>query len=42
MLIGAFNWLDLAPKGRNETTIMGWLRLHDEYDKPAPSIACCH
>ncbi len=42
MLIGAFNWLDLAPKGRNETTIMGWLQLHDEYDKPAPSIACCH
>ncbi|MCS0497283.1 thioredoxin family protein [Ancylobacter sp. MQZ15Z-1] len=32
LLIGAFNWLDLVPKGRNETTgTMGWVRLHDEY-----------
>jgi predicted dithiol-disulfide oxidoreductase (DUF899 family) len=32
-LLGAFNWLDLTPKGRNETTVMGWVRLHDEYGK---------
>ncbi|WP_193187570.1 DUF899 domain-containing protein [Nisaea sediminum] len=32
LLIGAFNWLDLAPKGRNETDgTMSWVRLHDEY-----------
>lgn len=32
LLMGAFNWLDLAPKGRNEAgEIMSWLRLHDEY-----------
>lgn len=31
LLIGAFNWLDLAPKGRNETGSMSWVRLHDEY-----------
>jgi predicted dithiol-disulfide oxidoreductase (DUF899 family) len=32
LLMGAFNWLDLAPKGRNETGgIMSWVRLHDEY-----------
>lgn len=32
LLMGAFNWLDLAPKGRNETDgIMSWVRLHDEY-----------
>ena len=31
-LMGAFNWLDLAPKGRNETSgTMSWVRLHDEY-----------
>lgn len=30
-LLGAFNWLDLAPKGRNERTTMDWVRLHDEY-----------
>ena len=32
LLAGAFNWLDLAPKGRNESGIMSWVRLHDEYE----------
>lgn len=32
LLMGAMNWLDLAPKGRNETGgTMSWVRLHDEY-----------
>ena len=32
LLMGAFNWLDLTPKGRNETEgTMSWVRLHDEY-----------
>lgn len=32
LLIGAFAWLDLAPKGRNEGDgTMAWVRLHDEY-----------
>ena len=32
LLIGAFNWLDLAPNGRNESGgTMSWVRLHDEY-----------
>lgn len=31
-MIGAFAWLDLTPKGRNETGgVMSWVRLHDEY-----------
>jgi predicted dithiol-disulfide oxidoreductase (DUF899 family) len=30
--MGAFNWLDLAPKGRNGTGgTMNWVRVHDEY-----------
>lgn len=29
--IGAFAWLDLTPKGRNEDGTMSWVRLHDEY-----------
>ncbi len=30
--MGAFNWLDLAPDGRNDGDgTMAWLRLHDEY-----------
>jgi predicted dithiol-disulfide oxidoreductase (DUF899 family) len=32
LLMGAFNWLDLTPKGRNETGgTMSWLKLHDQY-----------
>ena len=42
LLIGAFNWLDLTPKGRNETGIMSWVRLHDEYDQQPANANCCH
>jgi len=31
LLMGALNWLDLAPKGRNETGTMSWVKLHDTY-----------
>jgi predicted dithiol-disulfide oxidoreductase (DUF899 family) len=32
-VIGAFAWLDLTPKGRNETGgTMSWVKLHDEYE----------
>ena len=32
LLMGAFNWLDLTPQGRNESGgVMSWVRLHDEY-----------
>jgi predicted dithiol-disulfide oxidoreductase (DUF899 family) len=30
-LWGMYQWLDRAPKGRNETGL--WWRRHDEYDK---------
>jgi predicted dithiol-disulfide oxidoreductase (DUF899 family) len=33
LLLGAFNWLDLTPKGRNESGTMSWVRRHDEYAK---------
>jgi predicted dithiol-disulfide oxidoreductase (DUF899 family) len=30
--MGAFAWLDLTPRGRNEADgVMSWVRLHDEY-----------
>jgi predicted dithiol-disulfide oxidoreductase (DUF899 family) len=33
LLMGAFMWLDLAPKGRNEVDgVMNWVKLHDEYE----------
>ena len=32
LLMGAFNWLDLVPKGRNEKAgAMSWVHRHDEY-----------
>jgi predicted dithiol-disulfide oxidoreductase (DUF899 family) len=32
LLIGAYNYLDLTPKGRNESHPMDWMKLHDTYD----------
>ncbi|TJW45851.1 MAG: DUF899 domain-containing protein, partial [Mesorhizobium sp.] len=45
-LIGAYHYLDMTPKGRNETgpyhSLMDWVRLHDEYaDKSEMQHACC-
>jgi predicted dithiol-disulfide oxidoreductase (DUF899 family) len=43
-LVGAYNYLDLAPKGRNETgpafNLTDWVRHHDRYDD-APSACGC-
>jgi predicted dithiol-disulfide oxidoreductase (DUF899 family) len=43
ILIGAYNWLDLAPKGRDEDELpwtMAWVRHHDRYeDTLRPSAA---
>jgi len=35
MLNAAYHWLDLVPKGRNESGPhkMAWVRLHDEYEE---------
>jgi predicted dithiol-disulfide oxidoreductase (DUF899 family) len=40
LLIGAYNYLDLTPKGRNERAIMDWMRRHDEYED-VTSQSCC-
>lgn len=39
-VIGAFIYLDITPKGRNETEIMDWVKRNDEYGEPAE--ARCH
>jgi predicted dithiol-disulfide oxidoreductase (DUF899 family) len=39
-LIGTLMILDRAPKGRNETKGMDWMRRHDEYE--ATSATACH
>ena len=51
LLIGAYNFLDLVPKGRNENgpnfDLTDWVRHHDRYDDeakrqaPADDDACC-
>jgi predicted dithiol-disulfide oxidoreductase (DUF899 family) len=45
-LVGTYNFLDLAPKGRDEDGLpwsMAWVRRHDEYE-PQPALSragCC-
>jgi predicted dithiol-disulfide oxidoreductase (DUF899 family) len=44
ILIGAYNFLDLTPKGRHEDALpwtMAWVRRHDEYEGVAKSDSCC-
>jgi predicted dithiol-disulfide oxidoreductase (DUF899 family) len=38
-LWGMYQWLDRAPKGRNETGI--WWRRHDEYEALPQNAGCC-
>ncbi|MEQ8283941.1 MAG: thioredoxin family protein [Parvibaculum sp.] len=40
-IVGAFNYLDMVPKGRNESGTMSWVKLHDEYENASSSGACC-
>ena len=40
----SYNWLDLAPKGRDENPdhTMDWVRHHDRYEEnPRPPSSCC-
>jgi predicted dithiol-disulfide oxidoreductase (DUF899 family) len=42
MFLGSYAFLDMTPKGRNETinrNLTDWVRHHDRYDTPSPS---CH
>jgi predicted dithiol-disulfide oxidoreductase (DUF899 family) len=49
MLVGAYNYLDIAPKGRDEDALsftMAWVRHHDRYEsdgrtQPAKAAASC-
>lgn len=42
ILVGAHNFLDLTPKGRNEDGIMNWVKRHDEYETTDDKPSCCH
>ena len=45
LLIGAYNYLDFTPKGRNEQgpnfNLMDWVRRHDQYEDNAEKASCC-
>lgn len=45
ILVGAYNFLDMAPKGRDEDALpwsMAWVRRHDEYEPtPVAKAGCC-
>ena len=44
ILVGAYNFLDLTPKGRDEDQLpwtMAWVRHHDKYESTQPSHSCC-
>ena len=43
ILLGTYNFLDMAPKGRDEDGLpwtMAWVRRHDEYEGAAKSCCC--
>jgi len=43
ILLGAYNFLDMAPKGRDEDALpwsMAWVRRHDEYEGASKSCCC--
>ena len=45
MLVGTYNFLDLAPKGRDEDRLdftMSWVKRHDEYQQAGNAPSCCH
>jgi len=39
-VVGAFIYLDMTPKGRNENEIMDWVKRNDEYGAE-PAVSCC-
>ncbi|MEZ0273739.1 MAG: DUF899 domain-containing protein [Roseimicrobium sp.] len=47
-LVGAYNYLDITPKGRNESgpnfNLMDWVKHHDKYKAAngAAGACCCH
>jgi predicted dithiol-disulfide oxidoreductase (DUF899 family) len=45
IVMGTYNYLDLAPKGRDEKQLpfsMSWVRHHDRYESQPKVAACCH
>lgn len=44
LLLGAYNFLDMTPKGRDEEGLaftMSWVRHHDKYEHSRAEASCC-
>jgi predicted dithiol-disulfide oxidoreductase (DUF899 family) len=44
MLVGAYQFIDLTPKGRDEAGLpspMAWVKHHDRYEEAKPTASCC-
>jgi predicted dithiol-disulfide oxidoreductase (DUF899 family) len=41
ILVNTYNFLDLAPLGRNEAGTMDWVRHHDRYEGAQGKPHCC-
>jgi predicted dithiol-disulfide oxidoreductase (DUF899 family) len=44
ILLGIYGWLDMVPKGRNETkngNLMDWVKRHDQYTASLRALSCC-
>ncbi|HET9716092.1 MAG TPA: thioredoxin family protein [Pseudolabrys sp.] len=44
ILVGTYNFLDMAPRGRDEAGLpwtMAWVRRHDEYEEKPNGNSCC-
>ncbi|MDH0732719.1 DUF899 domain-containing protein [Pseudomonas sichuanensis] len=41
ILVNTYNFLDLAPLGRNEGGTMDWVRHHDRYERAPGKPHCC-
>ncbi|MNV44005.1 hypothetical protein D3C71_1357490 [compost metagenome] len=42
ILVNTYNFLDIAPLGRNEAGTMDWVRHHDRYEGLPDKPNCCH
>ncbi|MCY1449326.1 hypothetical protein D9M71_660560 [compost metagenome] len=42
ILVNTYNFLDIAPLGRNEGGTMDWVRHHDRYEGQPGKPHCCH
>ena len=43
VLLGVYGWLDMVPKGRNETkngSLMDWVKRHDQYEAAKSADSC--